>query len=148
MTTRVAAAAVVLGVVLASCSGAATPEAEPPSTPTTPSTPSGTAGSAEPTAEPTREPQVLPPTPPLRRPALLARHLDDAGRGGGGDLAQLGERGRGHADPDDPSVVGVRRSSDLDRPPAGAETVREVERDESAGCLEGDGGQRHRRPGS
>ena len=78
MTTRVAAAAV-LAVVLASCSGAATPEAEPtttPTSPTTPSTSSGTAGSAEPTAEPTREPQVLPPTPPLRRPALLARHLD------------------------------------------------------------------------
>jgi hypothetical protein len=84
MTTRVAATAV-LAVVLASCSGAANPEAEPT---TTPSTSSSQSGTPEPTQTQAEEPDAdadettaaqppaLPPTPPLRRPALLARHLD------------------------------------------------------------------------
>ena len=81
MTTRVVAA-VVLTVVLTSCSGAETPVAENPEAETT--TAPSTAAQAPETPEPTQEPDeetstpaaALPPTPPLRRPALLARYLD------------------------------------------------------------------------
>ncbi|HEX4978234.1 MAG TPA: hypothetical protein VFV40_10260 [Nocardioides sp.] len=79
MRPRVAAAA--LALALTSCT-VATPEAEPPPRPSTSTSPSDT---PEPTpaptptqsAEPTPGPQALPRTPPLRRPNLLARQLDE-----------------------------------------------------------------------
>lgn len=88
MTANRIAAAVVLAVALTSCTDSGSPDGEATRTVTTeateaaptPTQTEGTdAGEQDEESSPTRA-RTLPPSPPLRRPALLARHLDQVAR--------------------------------------------------------------------
>jgi len=73
-----ALAAAVLAVVLTACTGSESPDAGPTTSPTPSS--EATEAAPTPTPEPDEQtsprPSALPQSPPLHRPALLARHLD------------------------------------------------------------------------
>lgn len=61
----------VLAVCLTACTGGGVPDAEPTTGPT-----AGPTAGPTPTEQPARRSSTWPPTPPLGRPAVLARHLD------------------------------------------------------------------------